>query len=187
MAANDNEKDRDEEGQESAKKGLLSNRWVLLGVALVFVVALSTGLTVLVFGPDEPLSASMGEEMVAKSDSEKRIKQLEEQLATQSQKLAELHTRLESVEATSSIRLTQEMLIAQEQSFVAFLEALKEGMKDIAHMVRGSRDWLELYEARLNEVIEQSQGRIVKIQQWAPQGTAAAGSQTTTAEEPATP
>ncbi|MFE8070552.1 hypothetical protein QQM79_05790 [Marinobacteraceae bacterium S3BR75-40.1] len=167
MAAKDNGKDENEEGQEGSKKGLLSNRWVLLGGTLVLVVGLSVGVTWLLFGGTGP--SGNPEKAAPPTQLEQLQTQLQsqqERLDQQAQQLAQLQSQLEASRDSSMVTVTREMLIAQEESFVTFLQALKEGMHDIAHMVRGSRDWLELYEARLDKAIEQSEKRKAQLQSW---------------------
>ncbi|MNG39775.1 hypothetical protein D3C84_1280370 [compost metagenome] len=57
-------------------------------------------------------------------------------------------------------------LIGQEQSYQKTIVALKNGMRDLAGMIAGSRSWLEDYEADLNKPLAESQARTKALQQW---------------------
>lgn len=55
------------------------------------------------------------------------------------------------------------ILLNQEQSYQQHLVALKQGMRDLAKMLPGSRTWLEMYDEKMDAAIEQSQTRIQQL------------------------
>lgn len=69
-----------------------------------------------------------------------------------------------SLELTNSQANTfQTLMLEQEQSYQLHLVALKEGMKDMAHMVPGSRVWLEIYNEKMDVALAQSNARMKKL------------------------
>lgn len=55
------------------------------------------------------------------------------------------------------------IFLSQEQSYQQHLIALKQGMRDLAKMLPGSRTWLEMYDEKMDAAIEQSQARIQQL------------------------
>lgn len=55
------------------------------------------------------------------------------------------------------------LLMEQELSYQLHLTALKGGMRDMAHMVPGSRTWLEIYSEQMDTAIKQSKARMRKL------------------------
>ena len=55
------------------------------------------------------------------------------------------------------------ILLNQEQSYQQHLVALKQGMRDLAKMLPGSRTWLEMYDEAMDAAIEQSQTRVQQL------------------------
>ena len=50
-------------------------------------------------------------------------------------------------------------MLEQEQDFQKFLTALQSGTYDLAHMVPGSRTWLDQYSDQINNSIKHSKAR----------------------------
>ncbi|MGL4315578.1 MAG: hypothetical protein ACRCTL_03070 [Pseudomonas sp.] len=67
----------------------------------------------------------------------------------------------------ATVRQVASVLIGQEQNYQQSITALKNGMRDLAGMIAGSRSWLEDYEADLNKPLGESQARVKALQQWA--------------------
>lgn len=56
------------------------------------------------------------------------------------------------------------LLLEQEQSYQLHLAALKNGMRDIANMVPGSRTWLDIYNEQMDAALSQSRARMKKLE-----------------------
>ena len=61
-------------------------------------------------------------------------------------------------------------LIGQEQSYQKTIAALKNGMRDLAGMIAGSRSWLSDYQEALDKQVGESQARAQRLHE-AQQGT----------------
>ena len=57
----------------------------------------------------------------------------------------------------------QAVLLQQEESYQLHLTALKQGMRDLAKMMPGSRTWLEIYDEQMDEAIRQSKDRVREL------------------------
>ncbi len=66
----------------------------------------------------------------------------------------------------ATVKQVASVLIGQEQNYQQSITALKNGMRDLAGMIAGSRSWLEDYEADLNKPLGESQARVKALQQW---------------------
>ncbi|PID42891.1 MAG: hypothetical protein CSB48_08705 [Proteobacteria bacterium] len=88
-----------------------------------------------------------------------KITQLEARL-TEQEKQIELLTKtfpsITSKVENSTGAAMQRILIQQEASIQLFLKDLKSGMYDLAHMIPGSRTWLEHYNESMNRAIQKS-------------------------------
>ncbi len=58
--------------------------------------------------------------------------------------------------ANTSGAAMQRIMIQQESNIQSFLKNLKSGMYDLAHMIPGSRTWLEYYNESMNGAIQKS-------------------------------
>lgn len=67
---------------------------------------------------------------------------------------------------TAALKLMGRTLLGQEQSFQQSLHALKNGMRDLADMIPGSRSWLDDYNEELDKAVNASVQRTKAIQQW---------------------
>lgn len=66
----------------------------------------------------------------------------------------------------AALKLMGRTLLGQEQSYQQSLAALKNGMRDLADMVPGSRSWLDDYNEEIDKAINASMQRVKAIQQW---------------------
>lgn len=74
-------------------------------------------------------------------------------------RIEELELELDNSQASTF----RTLMIEQEQSFQVHLTALKNGMRDMAHMVPGSRTWLEIYNEQMDAALAQSKARARKL------------------------
>ena len=64
---------------------------------------------------------------------------------------------------SSSASAFKEILLDQEQTYQMHLTALKQGMRDLAKMLPGSRTWLEMYDEQMDIAIAESQERVAQL------------------------
>jgi hypothetical protein len=142
------------------EKNVTTNKVALLIVALLIIVALSVTISTTIISsmssdavyvtPEQiiPLQEKIAalEQAVAAKDAQ--IKALEKALPVLSEKLD-----------AGSAPTFQRVMVQQETSFQEFLKTMKTGMYDLAHMVPGSRTWLEHYNEQMNRAIQLSQNR----------------------------
>jgi hypothetical protein len=65
-----------------------------------------------------------------------------------------------------NVRMLARTLIGQENNYQQTLNALKEGMRELAGMTPGSRSWLDFYEESLAKPMADSQARVKALQKW---------------------
>ncbi len=65
-----------------------------------------------------------------------------------------------------NMRMVARTLIGQEHNYQQTLNALKNGMRELADMTPGSRSWLDFYEESLAKPMADSQARVKALQQW---------------------
>ncbi|MBD9424647.1 hypothetical protein IB232_04890 [Pseudomonas sp. PDM15] len=65
-----------------------------------------------------------------------------------------------------NVRMLARTLIGQEHNYQHTLNALKEGMRELAGMTPGSRSWLDFYEESLAKPMADSQARVKALQKW---------------------
>lgn len=154
----------DAASEEPAKKTLLTKtQWMLFGGALLVLILLSVGITVLLSQPGttpEPATQAGTELEVQVEALEKRISVYEKRLAEMSETLAMVRTRPRR-DLTPELL---EQLMEQERSTQQLIGVIKEGIGDLSRMIPGSRDWLELYSEQLKEVRSQSKLRLERLQ-----------------------
>ena len=146
---------------ELLEKKVGSNKLVLLMLALLIIVAISVSVTVVVFNV-----ATSDDEDVASHEvvvaAQQEIAQLKEQMLLMDSRMAKLKADLEQQEAklmNSGNRVLQVSMIEQEQNYQIFLSTLRSAVYDLAHMVRGSRSWLELYSEQIDQAAASSAQR----------------------------
>lgn len=179
----------DQQRIELLEKSAKLNRLLIYGLAGGLVLLLlGVVLGALLGGGEEHKE----QEPVASKASvvalEKRLVVLEQQVATfqqqmkNQQALISLAASSQTAPAASAtapatpapsgpdratVRQVASVLIGQEQNYQQSITALKDGMRDLAGMIAGSRSWLEDYEADLNKPLGESQARVKALQQWA--------------------
>lgn len=70
-----------------------------------------------------------------------------------------------------NVRMLARTLIGQENNYQHTLNALKEGMRELAGMTPGSRSWLVFYEESLAKPMADSQARVKALQKWSGEQT----------------
>ena len=124
-----------------------TNKIVLISIALFLIIVVSVSSTVFVvsiLGNDQEAGASS--EMVTALETKivEQEKVLENIRKLTKENRAELAALKDKV-ATSSNQKLQALMIEQERGQQLFLDTLRTGMYDLAHMIPGSRTWLEVY------------------------------------------
>lgn len=163
----------DEQRLAVLEKARRLERIILLVMAALLAIILASWLT---WG----LMSLFGEEEQAISRSE--LEALREQLVTLQTQVANQELQVAQLDALArnqpgpsapgdddrqSLQQVAMILIAQEQSFQHSLAALKNGMRDLAGMIAGSRSWLDDYNEALDKSLAESQTRVKQLQQWA--------------------
>lgn len=109
---------------------------------------------------------------------EKKLLQLEQQLAVQqtalsnqeellaSQQASQLTGMFERVENPDTIAEVSKVLQAQERDYQQVMQGLKAGMRDLANMLPGSRSWLADYNEMIDRAELNSRQRREEIQAW---------------------
>lgn len=149
------------------------NRIILLVVVALLAIVLASWLTwgfMSLFGEEEQAPSRSQVEAL-----QKQLVTLETQVASQQLQVAQLETLARNKpgptaangDSRESLQQVARMLIAQEQSFQHSLAALKNGMRDLAGMIAGSRSWLDDYNEALDKSLAESQARVEQLQQWA--------------------
>lgn len=150
------------------EKSASTNKMVLLGFALfllVFVSVATTAFAVFVVKGSETQEPKQEEAAATlHSDVEKQYQKLEAidaKLVEHSLALEHLQKQLNN---SGNLALAQ-VLNEQEQNFQTFLASLRSATYDLAHMVPGSRAWLEMYGSQIDSAVDQSKQRQRKIEQ----------------------
>ncbi|MFT6028457.1 MAG: phage-related protein [Oleiphilaceae bacterium] len=136
------------------------NKIILLSIAIFLIIAVSvtsTFFVVSIFAEDETVDDS---EMVITlqekvSELEKILEELKKATKTSRSELSLLK---EKVSNSSNLKL-QQIILEQEQANQTFLETLRSGMYDLAHMLPGSRTWLEVYGEKVDKATIYSKDR----------------------------
>ena len=146
-----------------------TNKIILISMALFLIITLSVAGTILIVsmvGGDDD-TAVESETVIALQE---RVTGLEKTIENMSKATKasrnELLVLKEKVDNSSNLKL-QEIIIEQERGHQTFLDALRSGMYDLAHMLPGSRTWLEVYGEKVDKAELYSKGRekdLVKLQ-----------------------
>lgn len=148
------------EGQrlEILEKQMETNRLMMMVLAVLALIGLSVGLTMAVVKLFEP--------SVTYADS-RDIKRIEADLAqvieaaNQFQLDAERYRELLDNSHASAFQRT---LLEQERNYQLHLTALKDGMRDLARMVPGSRTWLDMYNEQMDTALRFSRQRQERLE-----------------------
>lgn len=149
------------------EKAARTNKKVLLGFALILIIFVTVATTAfavfVVMGNETEKPQQEDAAATIHSDIEKhyqKLEAIESRLIEHSMALEHLQKQLNS---SSNLALTR-LLNEQEQNFQSFLASLRSATYDLAHMVPGSRAWLEMYGSQIDSAIELSQERQRKIE-----------------------
>lgn len=149
------------------EKSASINKMVLLGFALfliIFISVATTAFAIFVVKGNEVEAPKQAEAAATvHADIEKQYQKLEAidaKLVEHSLALEHLQKQLNS---SGNLALAQ-VLNEQEQNFQIFLASLRSATYDLAHMVPGSRAWLEMYGSQIDSSVEQSKERQHKIE-----------------------
>lgn len=164
MSENDRSDEHEELSEEQRilmlEKSVTTNKVVLLILALTLIVAISVTLTTMIISSMSE-DTSLGEQE-AFIQMQQELVALKEQVADQQATLTkseQSYANLKGLLENSSAPTFQRILLQQEKSYQEYMKSMKSGMYDLAHMVPGSRTWLELYSEQLNTAISLSQQR----------------------------
>ena len=159
------------------EKGRRLDRILLFILAAVLTMTLVSWLTIGLLGQSGEQAENGDTKQILSlqeqaSALQKQVAALEQQVAQQGQQLSSLHSSkpvapLSSGDNRAVQQQVAQTLIDQEQSFQHSLGALKNGMRDLAGMIAGSRSWLSDYQEALDKQVGESQARAQRLQQWA--------------------
>ena len=145
------------------EKKVGNNKLFLFGIALFLIIIISmivTAFTILNFkGPED----SNNEAITA---LQTEIIELKQQLTNFDAKLDKLAVTLPGLKnqlANTQNTVLKNVMLEQEQGFQKFLSALHSGTYDLAHMVPGSRTWLDQYSEQIDRSITHSKARIKSL------------------------
>ena len=164
----------DEQRLQHLEKGGRLDRILIFALAAVLAMTLASWMTAGLLG-----LFSEAPPVVSSSD----IEAVQQQLVQQEQQIAALQRQLEQLQQLAatppsapsqspandgtreSLQRLTNLLIDQEQSLQNSLAALKNGMRDLAGMIAGSRSWLDDYNEALDKPLSESQARVATLQQ----------------------
>jgi len=145
------------------EKKVGNNKLFLFGIALFLIIIISmivTAFAILNFkGPKDS-----NNEAVTALQTE--VVELKQQLASFDEKLDILTLTLPDLKnqiANTQNTVLKNVMLQQEQGFQKFLSALQSGTYDLAHMVPGSRTWLDQYSEQINSSITHSKDRVKSL------------------------
>lgn len=122
----------------------------------------------------EALQKELGALQLQIAPLQQQIKDQQKLILLQAQQQIAPPTEAEAPAAASeareqdreNVRMLARTLIGQENNYQHTLNALKEGMRELAGMTPGSRSWLEFYEESLAKPMADSQARVKALQKW---------------------
>ena len=145
------------------EKKVGNNKLFLFGIALFLVIIISMIVTSFAIlnlkGPEDA-----NNEAVTTLQTE--VIELKQQLASFDAKLDKLAVMLPGLKnqlANTQNTVLKNVMLEQEQGFQKFLSALQSGTYDLAHMVPGSRTWLDQYSNQIDRSISHSKERIKSL------------------------
>ncbi len=140
-----------------------TNRIVLFIIALLLIIVTSVSITAISMLIIKGNEAASNQEVVKLKE---QVSTLQTQVADYDERLLSLSAELPNIKgqiSNSSNVAMQTMLIEQEQHNQKFLNTLRSATFDLAHMVPGSRAWLDLYSTEIDNAISQSQARVQRL------------------------
>lgn len=159
--------DIEDEAPSNTRQPLMSTgQWALFGGLLVVVIILSAALTVTLVTPSVDRDREGRSHLVDQvSALEERMAFYERELESLEQSKQELKEQQQAEQQASIPPALLDRLVDQEESLRAFIGSLQSGMQELAHMIQGSREWLELYEEQLDQVRAQSEERQQELEE----------------------
>jgi uncharacterized protein YlxW (UPF0749 family) len=155
------------EEQRIAKleKKVGNNKLFLLSIAIFLIIIITMIVTSFAVLNREPPEDSNNEAVVA---LQKEVTDLKQQLASLTTKIGALSVKLPDLNnqlANTQNSVLKKVMLKQEQGFQEFLMSLQSGTYDLAHMVPGSRTWLDQYSEQINSSISHSKARTKSLEQ----------------------
>lgn len=156
------------EEQRIAKleKNLGTSKTVMMVVALLMVMVISVGVTAFVVFVGKG-SSKQGNELTAQvSALQEEITSLQAKLEEQALQLNDLKTSVPELSKqinNSGNGVIISLLSEQEESNQIVLNAARSSIYDLAHMVPGSRTWLEVYSEQIDLALAHSKNRQVEL------------------------
>jgi len=145
------------------EKKLSASKLILFVIALFLIIIISVSVTAfslfVVKNSGEDSSQAVLDIQTEVMGSKEHLSAQDERIADMAIVLAKQENQL----ANSGNKVIQSVLLDQEKNFQVFLASLHNATYDLAHMVPGSRAWLELYSAQIDESIALSQARAEKL------------------------
>lgn len=128
--------------------------FLVLGLAVITtVVAITLGVVRMI---SPPSSFAHVNELV---QIQTQVREMQALVKEMQEKNSALQFELDSSQAA----VFKAMMLEQERSYQLHLNALKQGMRDLARMIPGSRTWLDIYDEQMDSAIEQSKARMKKL------------------------
>jgi len=152
----------DEELSESQRLSMLestvsTNRIGLLVMAIIAVIAVSVAVTVAVVNIMRPDVSYVEARDFARLKGDVDI--LKEAAISYEKSISKSRKIMDASSATA----LKTLMLEQEQSYQVHLNALKQGMHDLAKMVPGSRTWLDIYDEQMDTALAQSRARMKRL------------------------
>jgi len=141
-----------------------NNKLVLFGLALFLIIIISVSITIFIITSMNKKEDGVKPETITALETE--VTSLKEQLTNQTlqlKKSTKSITLLEEQITSSSNKKLKDIIIEQEQSHQEFFNAVRTGMYDLAHMLPGSRTWLDVYNEKLDEADAHSKSRVLEL------------------------
>jgi len=164
MAKNENAEEHEPLTEEqritALEQKVGTNKVVLIGMALFLIVIITVSVTIFsLTSLNGDVAVVAPEEFLTLQEEVSSLNLLIEQQNTKLQKTKNSVALFEEQLSNSSNKTLQEIILNQEKGHQEFLSALRSGMYDLAHMVHGSRTWLDVYTEKVDKANMNSQTR----------------------------
>jgi tetrahydromethanopterin S-methyltransferase subunit G len=171
MAKKDQEKEVEEQEPLTEEQRITrlekkvgTNKFVLFGIALFLIIIISISVTifsVIAFQDTEEVSdPAVSALQLEVAELKKQLSPLDSKINNLSQSIPALKGQL----ANTQNAVIASVMLEQEKSFQKFLATLQSGTYDLAHMVPGSRTWLEQYSEQISLATQHSKMRIQSLE-----------------------
>ena len=182
----------EQERIEQLEKAGKLNRLLIFGLAGALVLNLIAWVLVAILGgsdaPDEEeqnalaslasveaLQKELGALQLLIAPLQQQIKDQQKLILLQAQQKTAPPSEAQAPQATTvsreqdreNVRMVARTLIGQENNYQQTLNALKDGMRELANMTPGSRSWLDFYTESLAKPMADSQARVKALEKWA--------------------